>query len=474
MPLDITSTTLQNLLDLANGYVNGVPANAVTINDSGKLETLFGGAYGFLYAQLATCYLLTYCGYTATPLAGLPNWNIKRSTNNAGFNESSLLVVLPSPDMSLAPAVTISPPPPPQIPKTSVYMSDAAIAQGSSFAFQTGVQISGVPNNSNSDGVVQYGQFQTTTSSLQTQITSIVNDGATLSNFKALQTYVDALGTTDQANLTSALASLTTTIDQSALSPFKLLPQVSVYADASPPIAQPSSVLAAGFDGHYYTNSVSGKINWYLPIPSGLTYSQIIGLSANVKLLSTGSVPFFNIYSTKKTTGSNSGSWYNQRETWDVSSSSPAAGSTCMIAAVQGSTSFVDNPMEYTPYSWVKSPSPFSTGTIAPSDTILAIAFSTNSAASLNAVQFILQAVNLTTSNGTLSFAFSNSDVQQLVDEATIAANNTAITAAVATANASLATTNSTATSNYNDLLSRIDALSTFLTGQDSSHLYTR
>lgn len=469
--LDLTTTVLGVLLNVVNSM-------STPSQNPSDLEREFNKRYDAISSRLATNYLLEYCTFDSS-LSMYPfPWYHSVASRVLGFQQwVSFLSTYPSPPDAFVPQAA---------QKSIMYVSNAVHAQGSSFEFQPGVVITGAPANINADGLVQYGLYQSKTTDLQSQISAIVNDGATLSNFQALQQYVDALGAADQANLAAAVGSLTAQFDQKAITEYHLLPQPAVYADGLSPIPQPAAVLTGAFDGWYAKNVVAGtKYNLYFQVPHGLTYGQLVGMVANVKLLSTASAPFISIYSVKKASG-NSGSWYSQRETWDISSSAaPATGITSLVAPLTGATTFVNNPLKNTLYSYEKASSPFSTGAIAASDAILAIAFSTNSGAKAADVEFILQSFVMTTTNGTIEYTFSNSDVQQLADESTISANKSALDSAIASTNAtvsannstitsSLATTNATVATNYDTLLSRLDKLYQFVLSTDSTVAPTR
>jgi len=171
-----------------------------------------------------------------------------------------------------------------------------------------------------------------------------------------------------------------------------------IYADGKPPVQ--NDIL----DAWKYTNSVSGKINWYfganatplgIPIDSSLLFGSIKSIYFIIQYDSVASLPFLALYSHP-----NGVSWYGNKKVYSVYSPAPTTGKKILVYqgtdprtlpitlgsfddvcvllfdSTGGTTTFKSNKGD----------------TDLPStDTVLFISFHTDSSASINNVNFSLK-----------------------------------------------------------------------------------
>ena len=248
----------------------------------------------------------------------------------------------------------------------------------------------GVSDAVNAQDVPSYKQVQAVqnslTSSLSTtnsNVTSVQNQvnqitaGSQITNFQTLLNLVNSLDAEDDANLTSAVTTLTNSIDTeknralaaestltNSIDAEKLRAEgaesaisASVTAETARATAAESSISAsvtaevsrataaeailtsndittinvqpftdamaipsdvfAPFDGFYYKNQTNKKITWYMP-HSSTTFNKINYLSFNVSLQSNQQLPYIVVYSKPKGDGSDQATWYNVRHVYEV------------------------------------------------------------------------------------------------------------------------------------------------------------
>jgi hypothetical protein len=183
----------------------------------------------------------------------------------------------------------------------------------------------------------------------------------------------------------------------------------AIYADGRPPASVPltSSNTYAQF-GWYFKNTVAGyKINWYFSPDTNQTVGDILGLYLrlfNCSTTSNDNTPFLIIY-TKPTGSGDYASWFHSSMVYILD--------TTITPTVNTSYTFFKNvsgtcpdPKHYasTLANMIQSPVNNPRGTYLPSEQILTIAIGSNSASTVNSVEFIGQKLGLMTSSGTQEF----------------------------------------------------------------------
>jgi hypothetical protein len=187
----------------------------------------------------------------------------------------------------------------------------------------------------------------------------------------------------------------------------------AITADARPPIAPTSTITQtyAFTPAWYFKNSFASnnKINWYIGGDIGLTVSDVLGLYMNIfnttmtsndlppfitAYTANDSVPPVNFYKSKRTY------IFNQSVTPVVNTRYlmfQDISSTCPTPSYYGS---VLNNME------LSTVAGSNVGAFAPTEVILAFAIGTNSAASINTVEFAINKFGIMTPTGTQEVLF--------------------------------------------------------------------
>jgi len=200
------------------------------------------------------------------------------------------------------------------------------------------------------------------------------------------------------------------------------------------PVPIPSSISNMQLDGWYFRNySASEKICWMVPASSGMIVENINNLFLHIYAKSDLSLPRISLYTdpTGNTGYSGTGQYVRTDYSFTASSSSSSANkSYCLYT---GSTApknqYIATNLQVgttTHGIYANSDNALQTesfgGTyVADSNPVLAIAITTNSAASVNNVEFVVHSLNVTqiktdaspTScfNGTTKFMYQNSSV---------------------------------------------------------------
>ena len=235
-------------------------------------------------------------------------------------------------------------------------------------------------NNLNSQMTSTTGSINNLNSQMSTANNNISSNTTSINNLNSQMNTVNSNISTNTNNITS--------LQQQMLQPFTVPLSSSIYADNDQLIAMTSTQLFYAYDGWYCTNSALGKkINWYYPC--GLTYGQIQAIYFNCYLLSKTATPAITIYTNLKSSG-NAGSFYNARINLDCGSGYTGnIGKICFTGNVNGTyTPSVPNHTNYS-LTLEGTSNGLSQGTPLASDTIYAIAFTTNSASSANQNSFI-------------------------------------------------------------------------------------
>jgi len=234
-----------------------------------------------------------------------------------------------------------------------------------------------------------------------------------------------------RTNLTSEVSRATSSeaiLASKEIMTSNILPTAGFCGGADAPLPIPASVYAP-FDGYYYTNSGTGtnKMNWYMPAPA-LTFGDIQYCSFNISLLSNAQVPYIVIYSQPKKDGTDKGSWYNARYDYEVQTptsvpvNNPATNPTPyqFYCAVSGSNIANMPTFGFQLQPMTLDPSPFTVGTMLPTDKILYVSIQTNSAASANQENFIVENFAITTKLQTYNYNFSQASLANAVVTASL------------------------------------------------------
>ena len=222
--------------------------------------------------------------------------------------------------------------------------------------------------------------------------------------------------TTDISNNTTNIATNTASIN--ALNkkiPQQIVSQITlsspaIYADSSIPPSPSQFLTTYGYNGWGYQKkspqSSNAKINYYFPSPvlNG-TVATLKGLYYQIfnNCSGTGDLPFFTVY-TRPTGVNDYRSWYHSSNTYVANSNSPANQSCQMFMNIK-SLDYIPNSVNVQnqismSQSTVSNPK----GDYQDTDVILFIAFGTNSASALNAVDFVVSKIGIITDNFTSEF----------------------------------------------------------------------
>lgn len=292
-----------------------------------------------------------------------------------------------------------------------------------------------------------------------------------LDQFKEIVSLVNSLDATQAQDILTKTSTLSTSLNSEILRAttaenalkkklefqIDVLPVPSVYADAEQPSVMPLSIKTnasfTGTDGFYFKNSTAGKkINWYLPSVTNLMGSDILNLYFDCTLFSTQSPPFISVY-TQKTGTNDLGSWYHSKATyivWDVSALSTYKDYQFYTHVP------IDTPISGKVQYALTLDTSSSRGVVEPTDKILAISIGSNSTATQNDVEFVVDKCHLQTPNATFAYNFSSylTEINALSSSATsgLSSLTSSLSAEVTRAQASETALSSTITSNYSTL----------------------
>ena len=393
---------------------------------------------------------------------------------------------------------TPAPAPAPVVRSNTVYLGDYVNINSQTNTVNLGsAKLQSVSDAVNPQDVPSYKQLQAVQTSLNSSlsatnanVTSVQNQvnqitaGSQITNFQTLLNLVNSLDAEDDANLTSAVTTLTNSIDteknralaaestltnsidaeklraegaESAISASvtaetarataaessisaSVTAEVSrakaaeailtsndittinvqstpvFYVDADQPMAIPSNVYAP-FDGFYYTNQAGKKANWYMPYQS-TTFDKIHYLSFNACILNNQQLPFIAVYSKPKGDGSDKASWFNAVHIYEIftpttipinSTSNPIPYQFYCALSGTDTANLPDFGLQKKLLTLGSSP--FTKGTIGPSDEILFITLHTNSAASAGQLNFIVQNFCVCAKDQTFEYKFSSASL---------------------------------------------------------------
>jgi hypothetical protein len=217
-----------------------------------------------------------------------------------------------------------------------------------------------------------------------------------------------ATNTSNISTNTTNITSLTTL----QVSPILQYSSPAIYADGQPPSAVPSSITNSyAYSGWYFKNTSAGyKINWYFGASSpSMLVSDILGMYIsffNGSNTSNDNTPFITIYTPPTGSGDYFPNFFHSSCTYVWNPSTSISANTRYIEFLNASGT-CPNPQHYGSnlVSMVQSPvSPNPKGTYLPTQNVAFFAIGTNSAASVNSIQFVISKVGVMTASGTTEF----------------------------------------------------------------------
>ena len=302
-------------------------------------------------------------------------------------------------------------------------------------------------------------QLDTHVATLTSAINTIAGTDTALDTLAELKTFVDGVTTSGAANLLTAVAAETTArgvavtaataaaaaalagvdtsirtlvtgevasrVAEDKLLRDRLFHHVNLQMspatipDEAPPTPMPTTVKAVtGVDGWYFKNggpsSSTRKFNWYFGAPVAAdgkaSAASLEELDIRLRLVNNVSAPFITFYTAK--TGSNdAASWYHAKYTY-IANQSLTANTNYLFrvlvsgASAVGSLSGFSN-VDLTLDSYSSTPN----SPLASTDTIFAIAVSSNSSSAAGNVECVIHGLDIHSTNGNIAFHLSNNDV---------------------------------------------------------------
>lgn len=199
------------------------------------------------------------------------------------------------------------------------------------------------------------------------------------------------------------VVSLTTKLNTIALAveeKIKVVPSAQIVADSSLPVLYNSASLYDGWYLNKANDSSSKKVNFYFPVPAGLTVAHLYNAYFKLQVLNCSGFPFVAIYTKTDSLTANAKSWYKSKICFDSTnmgvipqSNGFYLGNACFQPsnAVIASNEYVICPLSKSDV--VGS----SLGPFASNEIVSLISFQTNS--SDTNVQLILQEFGIITNN---------------------------------------------------------------------------
>jgi len=220
-------------------------------------------------------------------------------------------------------------------------------------------------------------------------ITSNMNETLTITN----DTDVSILSATD-------LTFNGTNVKMNQVTPTLIYSSTAIYADGQPPATSLLIRNTYGYSGWYYKNIVLGqKINWYFPpkTPTTTQVSALKGISIsffNGANTSNDNTLFVTIYTVPTGSGDYAPGFFHSSNTYVFDQTiTPVANTNyqgvCIIDKSLVPFNY-ETQIQYEP-STVNNPR----GSYLPTDNILAVVIGTNSSASLNSVELVVNKLNL-------------------------------------------------------------------------------
>ncbi len=291
-------------------------------------------------------------------------------------------------------------PAPAVVRSKTVYLGDNVIINSQTNTVNLGTaKLIGVSDAVNAQDVPSYSQVQAVqtslTESLSTTNTNVTNAVTTLTN-----------SINSEKTRAEAAEAILTCNDITTIN-------VKPFTDAMP---IPAGVYAP-FDGFYYNNPFDKKIFWNIPSPK-TTFGQINYISFNVTLLSNTFLPYIAVYTKLKNDGTNAGSWFNARYTYeiftpsDITVNDPTTNATPyqFYCALSGTN--INNMPDYgLQKTLLPLGSHQTTGTMGPLDEILYITLQTTSGAAAGALNFTAHNFCVCTTSQTYEYNFSSASL---------------------------------------------------------------
>jgi hypothetical protein len=187
------------------------------------------------------------------------------------------------------------------------------------------------------------------------------------------------------------------------------------------PTEMTPAIAALKYDGWYFkkiasaTSGSTSKINWTFYPESTIKVSDLKRIFFKFKVINKTNAPFINVYTKPTGTGDASANFYKSRRTYDLININPVLPSNALVnnedyfcyVNFNGETS-VPVPDRHITRLLRISDTTANKGAFASTEEVGFIAFSTNSAAAANSVEFIVRSLSLQSTGKTETFSFSN------------------------------------------------------------------
>ena len=219
------------------------------------------------------------------------------------------------------------------------------------------------------------------------------------------------LSATDLTFNSTSIVSSIRNLQIKQLTPFNQYISAAIYADGRPPTA-PTTTIAQQYaytPSWYFKNTIAGyKINWYIGATSGMIVSDILGMYVsffNGNNTSNDNTPFITVYTTPTGSGDYAPGFYHSANTYVFDGA---------IAANTRYTEFLNitscpTPNYYgsTLRSMIQSPVvPNPRGAYAPTESVAFFSIGSNSAATVNTLEFAISKFGIMTLSGTSEVNF--------------------------------------------------------------------
>lgn len=257
--------------------------------------------------------------------------------------------------------------------------------------------------------------------------TDMSND--TLVEIMSFAQSVKTLEIGDVTSLTIKLNTIALAVEEK----IKVVPTAQIFADSSLPVLYNSASLYDGWYLNKVNDSSSKKVNFYFPVPAGLTVANLYNVFFKLQVLNCSGFPFVTIYTKHDSNSTNAGSWYKSKVCFDSTNMGviPQANGFYLANACFQPSNAVIASNEYVVCPLSKSDVVGSSvGQFAVNEIVSLITFQTNSS-DVN-VSLILQEFGIITNNQKTVYVCDGAFSQGLKLESEIQVNNTAIANVVA------------------------------------------
>ena len=273
-------------------------------------------------------------------------------------------------------------------------------------AFST--QLGQVTTNPDGTGIIDC----TDLVSLPQPILAWENGQFTPSTIQTINLFENMTITTDLNNSVLNASSLTfnnVNVKMNQVQPTLIYSSAAIYADAQPPATSLLIRNTYGYSGWYFKNIVLGqKINWYFPpkTPTTTQVSALKGISIsffNGANTSNDNTLFITVLTVPTGSGDFAPGFFHSSNTYVFNQTiNPTANTNYQGVCIIDKSLIPFNyetQIQYEP-STVNNPR----GTYLPTDNILAVVIGTNSGASLNSVELVVNKLNLHYNDFTQSY----------------------------------------------------------------------